>query len=607
MKVHKIQMRPITLIIVIFVSGLMFLSGQTLYAKQWLNAKPLNQNGDYVPGEVIVKFKADYSTMAQMNMIATFSHRHIKHLDRRRQIQHISLPEAQTVEEAIAEYQSNPIVEYAQPNYIKKYQAVPNDTLYDQLWGLNNTGQTINNPSYTTNNPGTAGMDMDAESAWNYITDCSPIVVAVLDSGVNYTHMDLAANMWNGGSSYPNYGWDFVEDDDDPMPEDGHSHGTHIAGTIGAVGNNANGIAGVCWDIELMAVRIGDNFGVTTSDEIQGIDFAITNGANVINMSFGLNNYDQAERDAINTARYSGILVVAAAGNSNSDNDQDPFYPSSYALDNIIAIAAIDQAHHLADFSNYGGNSVDVGAPGTNILSALAGPVITDNFSAGWTMTGDWSAVQCDFGYGFMDMLVNPSNWCGGGLYANNADDRAYKQFNLSSFLGAQVKYLAFVDTEYGYDFFRVASKSTGGDPFVNGTLLESGTGSTMPYSYIFVHDLASCLTSTCSLGFQLDSDHVVRAGGLGIYQFLIETAQPNCSTCKPWNGTSMAAPHVTGLAALIWAYNPDYTYLDVANSIKNGGDFRTSLAGRTTTGRAVNAMGSLRYIHAPEGVTLQQ
>src|SRR6266705_2422094 len=219
----------------------------------------------YVPGEVLVKFKSAAIAQERAATVAALGH---------------------TV----------------QPNYIYHAAAVPNDTQYAQLWAFKNTGQTITTGTYSPTN-GTTGDDMNIEPAWGHITDCSSVVVAVVDSGVNYTQEDLAANMWNGGFNFPNHGFDYVDSDNDPMDLNGH--GTHVAGIIGAVGNNAKGTTGVCWTASIMAVRVLDATG-SGSDVtiIQGIDFAITNSAKVINMSLGHGGpFSQAFSDAITSAQ----------------------------------------------------------------------------------------------------------------------------------------------------------------------------------------------------------------------------------------------------------------------------------------------------------------
>ncbi len=599
MKIYKLITLQTTSKIFISLTTIaaLFFAAEIL-ADERVFAEPQKAQVRYVPGEVLVKFKEDTPDTTPALIVKSFGHEKLKELNRR--VVQVKLNSGQSVEAAIAAYQSDPNVAHVQPNYLYKLSAIPNDTLYGELWGLKNNEQTVTDGSYPTNNPGIIGMDMGLEAAWDHITDCSSVIVAVLDTGINYTHTDLVANMWDGGTSYPNHGWDFFDDDNDPMPTDGSLHGTHVAGTIGAAGNNARGVTGVCWNAELMALRAGDDNGITTASNIQGVDFALANGARVINMSFGSDVFDQLKYDAISDARNSGILVVASAGNNNYDNDIIPHYPSSFDLDNIIAVAAVDQAYELVTFSNYGSTTVDVGAPGVNIWSAVAGQTYSDDFLSGWTMTGGWAYEQCYFGYGLYDMLVNPS-WCTAGTYVNDADDRAYKQFDLSGLLGAGVRHWAFIDTERGYDFFRVAYKIGGGDPFVDGVLLLDRSGSVAQW---FDHDLFRCRTATCSFGFQLESNVSITDRGVGILLFELKTAELNSNSYKPICGTSCSAPHVVGLAAMIWAYNPDYTYLDVVASIKNGGDAVPALAGITTTGKAVDAMGSLRYINPPTGVT---
>lgn len=562
-----------------------------------------NQNNSYKQGELIVKFKSSTPAWAKDGLIQTLGHEELSTIDSNGQLLLLKLKDGQSVDAAIVDYQEQLDIEYVQPNYIYQWLAVPNDTHYGELWGLNNVGQTLADAPYQINNPGISGMDMDAESAWEYVVDCSSIVIAVLDSGINYTHSDLAANMWDGTPVYPNHGWDFAEDDNDPMPNDGHMHGTHIAGSIGAVGNNNIGTTGLCWNAELMAIRIGDVLGPTSANIFQGISFAITHGAKVINLSIGMGQFDSAISDVLNVARDSGVVVVAAAGNAGSDNDVSPVYPCSYTHDNIVCVAALDQAYDVASFTNYGATSVDVASPGTNIMSTVPGSSVIENFSSGWSLSGGWAYDLCDFGSGPMDMLVNPSDWCSAGTYANNADDRAYKQFNLSGLLGAGVSYYPFIDTEPGFDFFRVASDSTGADPFISGNVLEEESGSTLPFAFLLQHSLSNCLSDSCAIGFQLTSDATVTWRGIGILGFQINTAELNSERYDIVCGTSCSAPHVSALAAMIWVFNPKYNYGDVVSSIVEGGDSVAVLQDITTSGKASNAMGSLQYINPPTGV----
>ncbi len=572
----------------------------------WASTASATHN--YVSGEVLVKFKPQVTSQLKMETVSGLGDRPMRGLGRSGLVQ-VVLGAGQTIEGAMAAYRSHPDVEHVQPNYIYKATTIPNDPSYGQLWGLKNTGQAISNASYATNNPGVAGNDMDMELAWDQITDCSSVIVAVIDSGVNYTHQDLTTNMWDGGVSYPNHGWDFVDSDNDPMPTDVDGHGTHVAGTIAAAGNNGLGITGVCWMAKIMAIRSLSMNGGTTVAIIQGIDFAIQRGAKVINMSFEGSGFDPAFSDAITNVRNAGVVVVAAAGNEANNNDTgaagNSRYPCNFTQDNLICVAALDQAYARANFTNYGSTSVDVGAPGTNTMSTWPGVTTQDDFSTGWTFTSGWSAVLCNLRSGLFRMLVNPSNWCANGSYANNANDVAYKTFDLNGALAASAGFLAFRDTEVNNDFFGIAYKSNGGNPFEpGGTLLPEQSGSTGGFSIPHVVNLNNCRTVSCSLGFRLRSNPMNTDFGIGILLMSINRAEPNSNVYQNATGTSMASPHVAGLAAMIMAYNPSYTYTDAVSSIKNGGDPVASLAGVTTTGRAVNAMGSLRYINPPTGVS---
>ncbi|HEX9506410.1 MAG TPA: S8 family serine peptidase, partial [Acidimicrobiia bacterium] len=245
---------------------------------------------------------------------------------------------------------------------------------FPYLWGLRNTGQT----------GGTPGADIHALQAWNTQTGSSSVVVAVIDTGVAYTHPDLAANMWvntgeipgNGidddGNGYVDdvYGYDFVNHDGNPF--DDHGHGTHVAGTIAGVGNNGIGVVGVNWHARIMALKfLGASGSGSTSDAVSAVLYAANMHAKVMNNSWGGGGFSQALMDAITTANSAGSLFVAAAGNFSDDNDVFPNYPSNYDVPNVVAVAATDHNDALATFSNYGHTTVDLGAPGVNILSTV--------------------------------------------------------------------------------------------------------------------------------------------------------------------------------------------------------------------------------------------
>jgi len=244
------------------------------------------------------------------------------------------------------------------------------------MYGLNNTGQT----------GGTIDADIDAPEAWDISTGTGRTIVAVIDTGVDYNHQDLAANMWRNlgeiaGDSIDNdnngyvddiYGYDFVNNDANPMDDNGH--GTHVSGTIGAVGNNGIGTTGVNWNTKIMALKfLSANGSGTTAGAISALNYAVRMGANISNNSWGGGGASSLLSQAISNARSAGHIFVAAAGNSGSNNDTTPNYPSNYNFDNVVAVAATDSKDALASFSNYGATTVDIAAPGVGILSTLPG------------------------------------------------------------------------------------------------------------------------------------------------------------------------------------------------------------------------------------------
>ncbi len=260
----------------------------------------------------------------------------------------------------------------AEPDYIRQGLLVPNDPKYldGTLWGLNQTSD----------------VDVDAPEGWDVRTTAASMVVTVIDTGVRYTHQDLAANMWvNSGEVKGNgvdddgngvvddvYGFDAYNNDGDPMDDEGH--GTHCAGTVGGVGNNGVGITGVAWGVKMMACKFLSNTGSgTDSDAIRCIDYARAKGAKVLSNSWGGGGANSSLLAAIERCRAAGVLFVAAAGNESNNNDSWASYPASYTTDNIISVAATTRTDALANFSNYGATSVDLGAPGDGIYSTVSG------------------------------------------------------------------------------------------------------------------------------------------------------------------------------------------------------------------------------------------
>lgn len=263
------------------------------------------------------------------------------------------------------------------PNHRIRVRAVPNDTQFGQLWGLHNSS---------------GGPDIGALAAWDTATGSASTIVAVVDTGIDYRHPDLAANVWNNPAETPGDGIDndgngYVDDvhginsiagSGDPI--DDNSHGTHVSGTIGATGNNALGVVGVNWAVRLIGAKFLDASGSGDLDsEVRAIDYLVDlklhHGVPIvaINASYGSSDYSSVEYNAIARAGAAGILFIAAAGNDGQNNDANGSYPANYQLGNIISVAAIDRSGNLASFSDYGVHSVALAAPGVSILSTIPG------------------------------------------------------------------------------------------------------------------------------------------------------------------------------------------------------------------------------------------
>ena len=294
----------------------------------------------------------------------------------------VEVRDASQSEEVIALLASHPAVAYYEPNGPVSIAVTPNDLQFSSQWALHNTGQL----------GGLIDADVDGPEAWDISRGSRGVVVAVVDTGIDLTHPDLVDNLWINSREIPGnsidddrnglvddvYGYDFAARDGDPRDE--HGHGTHVAGIIGAVGNNQSGVAGINWEVSLMAVRFLDASGVgTTSDAVLAINYVTMMrsrfGVNVraINASWGGGSYSQSLEQAIRASGAAGILFVAAAGNDSSNNDQSPQYPASYNLPNVLAVSATDRQDRLSSFSNFGTTSVHLAAPGQSILSTISG------------------------------------------------------------------------------------------------------------------------------------------------------------------------------------------------------------------------------------------
>jgi subtilisin family serine protease len=356
---------------------------------------PIDFESEHVAGEMLVRFASNIDATSFASIAADLGGEVTKELSLI-DAAVVRLTDAtESLQDAVHRWDNDERILYAEPNYIVRTVGTPNDVDFAELWGLHNTGQTT----------GLDDADIDATEAWDLFTGSHDVVIASIDTGVDYTHEDLVDNIWtnpvecpqghglceaNGvdedGNGYVDdfYGIDTFNSDADPF--DDHSHGTHTAGTFGAVGDNGIGIAGVNWNVDIMSLKFLGAAGFGSIDDAVELVLYMTamktravEPVNLVvsNNSWGGGGFSQAMQDAIQASNDAGIMFVAAAGNSGSDNDQVPSYPASYELDGVIAVAATDHNDELAGFSQYGLTSVDLAAPGVDVYSTTPG----DNYA----------------------------------------------------------------------------------------------------------------------------------------------------------------------------------------------------------------------------------
>lgn len=283
--------------------------------------------------------------------------------------QPVVVQKGESLKRLIQDLEGSGLFEYVEPDYIWQASKMPDDADFHngRLWGLNNIGAF--------------GVDIEPEEAWDITTGSRDVIVGVLDTGVLYSHNELEDQMWENPGEVPGdeidndengyvddvYGMNALSNGGDPLDDEGH--GTHVAGTIAAAANSGGPVVGVAWDVRIMGLKVLGPFGGTSSDVMQGFQYGVDHGCKVINASLGGGGRSQSMFRAIAEAQRKGVLLVASAGNSGLDTDIFANYPSNYDLDNVISVAAIDRYGELAEFSNYGGKTVDIGAPGVDILS----------------------------------------------------------------------------------------------------------------------------------------------------------------------------------------------------------------------------------------------
>jgi subtilisin family serine protease len=540
---------------------------------------------DYVEGDAIVTFKPTVTLPAAQQSLAAHTlvfQKHFaglsRHLGKETGLVHAK---NRTTAELIAELSRDPAVETAEPNYLRWVSsAPPNDAYFTNLWALQNNAQPVNGIT------GMAGDDIRFIAAWTLAQSLptNPPVVAVIDSGVDYTHPDLASNMWinpgenptngldNDGNGYVNdyYGYDF--EDNLPNPKDSGFHGTHVAGTIAAVGNNTLGVIGVDYQARIMALRASSD-GDTLPDSavIEAIQYATlmkNRGVNivVINESFGGGGSSSAESSAMQAAGNAGIICCVAAGNSNTDNDTTPTYPASYRLNNEIVVAATDQNDALASFSDYGATTVDLGAPGVNILSLLpVAPVISPEATDPTAGTVIGTVLQGSTVYGANELMFSGITtgitatvyYCGLG---NPTDFPAAVRNNIALIQRGTLTFSnKLVNAMAAGARAAIIYNNAAGN--FSGTL--GGTNNWIP---------AVSLSQSDGLALQTNSSATVVHG---LYQYL--------------DGTSMATPHVSGAVALAAMNFPSETVAQRIQRVLANVDVVPGLSGLVHTGGRLN------------------
>ncbi len=571
----------------------------------------------YAAGEVLIRFKE--ATTAQA--IAAFETS--ESLTFLNEIQTIKvrlylLPQGVDVKAAVVRFGQNPIVEFAEPNYSRGLSAV-NDPSYPNQWSLHNAGQRVNGVS------GPAGIDIRWPEAMALFKGIIPVTVAVIDSGVAIDHPEILASAFvNSAELYglPGVdddrngylddfsGYDFYAQDVEALDEFGH--GTLVASIIAGVSNNSIGGTGISPTAKIMSLRVLNQFGrggvpkfARVSDVALALDYAMRNGAKIVNVSLGGSAFSSTELLILRALDSGGALVVAAAGNGGDDgigenNDVTPFYPASYDVGNLVAVAAQDRSGGLALFSNYGVQRVHIAAPGTQIFGAdiTRRTVFSENFQGavpGWSV-------------GSLAGNLSPYNWAisSDGVLADRLTGGTYAPFtntwvrspliNLSGVIGAQLTFD--INYDLADDFIFIEASSDG----INW----------LPFSYVVGSSELNWMTASVDISdfdglsgyfrFRFQSNLFNQGLGVAIDNVAISTVSvldPGIPHFKYADGTSFSAPMVAGVAALIMSERPDLTASQVRSIILVSARPLSTLAGKVATGGMLDAQHALQLADA--------
>ncbi|MFC1856735.1 S8 family serine peptidase [Thermodesulfobacteriota bacterium] len=547
----------------------------------------------YKPGELLVKFKSNASQIQISNLHATLGSQVIGRMPKLR-LEKLKLAEGLSEKEAIDLYSGSGLVEIVEKHVLRYPNKTPNDPLFADQWGLTN---------------------IRAPQAWDITQGCPEVVIAVIDTGVDHLHPDLSDNIWrntaelNGlpgidddTNNYEDdfYGWDFAGDsgleanlgDNDPMDVDVEGHGTHVAGIIAGAGNNSQGIAGICWNAKIMALKVQSDNGTSFEDwdVIEAIQYAIANGAQIVNCSFGGSDFLEIEYNAFVGLRDAGVLAVCAAGNDglNTDDAGNENYPAGYDLDNIVSVAASTQIDTLASLSNYGLLSVDLMAPGIAIKSTVPAAGYTDASvsyqddsstielpaigmaHAGTTDENGITALAYDCGQGYLDEVPDSVNGYIALIKRGNRDgvDFFFSQKTENAQSKGAIAVIIYNDVVDDFD-------QNGG------TLVTPG-------------DWVPVVSITNADGLALISLIPNSGEPIPFPLTLINKPLDETSSYTSISGTSMAAPHVSGVAGLVLSLDSSLSYTAVKSTLMDSVDKIFSVTDKLVSGGRLNAFNAV-------------